>query len=246
MHHKNEKHLGLRLNNIRDGVGQDLSAQLIEGNSSFQSIDLCGNDIGKGAVVIGAALAKAKLYKINLSENGIGDSGIVSIADAINLGATTASIILDGNMDITQSGVDALYKAMSKSSTVHQTEVTLYKTHGAWYLRCGRSGDEKFTDNPEDHDMKLDKISDIRDICNTNKINIESELGFVEIDTPDIEGVNFTDLFCLLAAELCSYVAAGMKVSDLPEMLSSQEGWESEVYRADFTGSHGAVFEVLE
>lgn len=239
------KHLALRCNNI--GVaGADAVAQLIEGNSSLRSIDICGNDIGKGAVKIGAALAKSKLYRIDLSNNGIDDAGIISIAEAINSGATTASIILDGNMDITQRGVDALYEAMSNFSAEHQTKVTLYNANGAWYLQCAKSGNKDFSRNPKDHDMKLDKVSNIREICEANKLNIQSELLFADIETPDMKGVDFANLFYQLAAELRSYIAAGMSVNDLPEMLSTEQGWNEEAHRKAFAGDHGAVFEVAE
>lgn len=244
LNHKTIEHLGLRFNDIGGNIGSDAVAQLIEKNPSLRSIDLCGNKIGDGAGAIGKALANTKLYKIDLSSNEIEDDGLKSIACSITSGAKIASIILDGNMDITQSGVDALYLAMRDITSIYQTEVTLYNKTGAWYLHLGKYGYKDFSADPAYYDIELDKVSGIRGICEANMLKIKSELGFTRIELPDSEGVDFSSLFCLLSSELRSYVAAGMDVGCLVEMLSTEEAWSSESFRHDFAGSHGAMFDL--
>lgn len=242
LHHATIKSLGLCCNGIGPEVGTESIAQLLEANKSLRDLSLTGNKIGSGVAKIAAKLPHTGLTRITLSNNEIDDTGLASIAKAIELGAKIPYITLDSNKAITEEGVAVLRKAMSALQSVHQMYIAIPKFAYVPELRAHTS---------EHRDIELLSMEGVKAILQANRLKAENDLGWDRIKTElpktiiSEEG-DYQEAVHMIAAELRAYVEAGMDVACLPEMLSTEKAWNSEAVRHDFAGSHGAIFEVVE
>eukprot|EP01090_Pellita_catalonica_P017745 TRINITY_DN544_c0_g1_i3.p1 TRINITY_DN544_c0_g1~~TRINITY_DN544_c0_g1_i3.p1 ORF type:complete len:311 (-),score=57.16 TRINITY_DN544_c0_g1_i3:785-1717(-) len=100
-------------------------AFLLRMNSSLQTLDLAGNDIGnEGADAIAQVLLQnSSLQSCDLSDNGILKEGADSIAQALLKNSTLQSLDLSGNV-VGNKGADAIAQVLLQNSSLQSVNLS--------------------------------------------------------------------------------------------------------------------------
>lgn len=113
------------------GLGPEGASGLargLVGNNTLLSVDLAGCDVGsKGAVFIAEALRSCSLEELNLSENHVGDEGLLSLANALGALPLTAEEAKKNPAWVGPEAIKATSKYMEALSTLKReiADVTL-------------------------------------------------------------------------------------------------------------------------
>ena len=122
--------LDISYNQIYKGSASHI-ARVLNGTNALSSLRLDHNPIGdKGVQTIFDALKQNKTVKeLSVSDCGMTDTGVASLADALHTNNTLVSLIIYGNIAITENGLTCLVEAVSR----HSGMKTLYIP---WHFSC--------------------------------------------------------------------------------------------------------------
>jgi NLR family CARD domain-containing protein 3 len=111
----------IRSFDIRNSKVKDVEiAALLSTNSTITDLNVSDNDIGDdGVILIGDALLRnTSITRIDLSDNSIGLNGVKHLADAMTVNSTVTELELSGNYRISKKGADHLAHMLTRNSTV--------------------------------------------------------------------------------------------------------------------------------